>query len=174
MLVADERADEDLARLRRRLRGARVPDVEFQSAPGLWVNLRQCASRPVVLFFFGGREVEVPGGEPELRQRDRERVLAWRKHQHTLARLNHRLLGVSTQTPLQQARLAANELLAYDLLSDPDLDLAYSLGLPASDLPPVYEPLTLIVRHERIEEVFRPVDVASEARSVVEWVRGNP
>lgn len=175
-MVADERADNDEAKLRGRLLGVRIPEIELQAGPGVWVSLQKLASRRLVLFFYPGREAEVAGGRFEVLAHDRDRALAWSLHHHVLEGLNYQLVGVSSQTPVEQGRFERLEMLAYELLSDPDFDLAEGLGLPTTgpEWSRAYEPLTLIVRHERIAEVIYPVDPATEMQAVLAWIERNP
>lgn len=153
----------------------RLPALDVRSELGLWVNLRKLATRPLVLFFFPGREVTPPRGLDGTTYPDSERLLRWSGSHRDLRDLGYDLIGVSSQLPSDQRRLAALELLPFGLLSDSGLELADRLGLPTSAraVEPRYEPLTLIAHGERIQEVLFPIDEARETGTVLGWIRAR-
>jgi peroxiredoxin len=106
---------------------------------------------------------------------DEQRAVQWAHHDEELVRMKHEVIAISTQSAIEQARFACRDPLPYVLLSDPRLKLAELLGLPTtgSRMERVYEPLTIVVRNERIVRVFYPIDPASETRLVMRWIRDN-
>lgn len=165
--------------LEQRLIGMDMPEVRLPFAPDAPVSLAELARRrSLVVFFYPGIAPE-PVGEEQDEEADVEadRMWGWREHDPELELLRYTVVGVSTQSPEAQAKLAAYELLGYMLLSDTELELAQELALPTMSVAgeELYEPLTLVVEDGRIARAFYPVlDPAGDATSVTNWIKGCP
>jgi len=83
------------------------------------------------------------------------------------------LLGLSAQSPEDQAEFAERVHLRFPLLSDPSLELGAALGLPtfSVDELTLYKRVTLVVRDGEIARVFYPVFPPDEnAADVLAWI----
>ena len=101
---------------------------------------------------------------------------AFRDHVRDLAAHRASVVGVSAQSPEDQAEFAAREHIPYPLLSDGALELAARLRLPTFTAGGMrlYRRLTLIARGGRIEKVFYPVFPPDRnASDVLAWL-GDP
>ncbi len=99
---------------------------------------------------------------------------AFRDRHAELAALGTRVVGLSAQTPEEQAEFAAREQIPFPLLADPSLRLASGLHLPTFELPGMrwYQRITLIVREGRIAHVFYPVFPPDRhAAEVLGWLQ---
>ena len=83
------------------------------------------------------------------------------------------VVGISTQTPSEQAEFADREHIPFPLLSDPELRLAQALGLPtfAVDGITLYRRLTLVAEAGKIVKAFYPVFPPDrDAAEVLGWL----
>jgi peroxiredoxin len=83
------------------------------------------------------------------------------------------VVGISAQTPAEQAEFAAREHIPFPLLSDAGLRLAAELGLPTfeADGRTFYRRLTLVAEAARIVKVFYPVFPPDrDAAAVLAWL----
>jgi peroxiredoxin len=170
MMDLDRRASMSEAALEQRLLGVALPDRELECAPDAFVSLAASARESALaIFFYRG----VEDGSSEMDDEDEARAIEWADHLPELNRLGYSVVGVSVQTISAHAKLAGGESHRLLLLSDPDLQLAKLLALPTreEEWGRVYEPLTLLVRGERISRIFYPVDPARDAASAVEWIK---
>ena len=81
--------------------------------------------------------------------------------------------GISAQSPVEQQEFAQREHIPYPLLSDSELRLAETLGLPRFEVAgmTLYRRLTFIVQAARIQEVFYPVfPPERNASDVLAWL----
>jgi peroxiredoxin len=86
-------------------------------------------------------------------------------------------VGISAQSPADQAEFAGREMIPYPLLSDEGLELARALRLPTFEAGGMtfYRRLTFVARDGAIERVFYPVFPPDRnAAEVVEWLAGAP
>jgi len=100
----------------------------------------------------------------------------FRDHAAELAAFGARVAGLSAQPLEDQEELAARLRLPYPVISDPDLALARSLGLPTFTFEGVelYKRVTLVLARGRIEHVFYPVFPPDRnAAMVVAWLTAN-
>jgi peroxiredoxin len=142
-----------------RLLGMPAPAVALTYSLDATVSLAQLARRhSLVVFFHHG---------------DMPRVRTWVECEGELQNLGWMAVSVSAQTPLTQLRLATSEVIGHVLLSDPKLRLASVLELPTTQIPEerAYEPLTLLIRDERIAHTFYPIDPEYEIHDVVKWIK---
>jgi peroxiredoxin len=85
------------------------------------------------------------------------------------------LVGISAQSPAEQAEFAAREHIRYPLLSDDGLRLAKALGLPTFEVDgsTFYRRLTFVAAAGRIVKVFYPVFPPDrDAAEVLAWLAG--
>jgi len=90
--------------------------------------------------------------------------------------LGAELVGISAQTPAEQAEFAAREHIPFPLLSDDGLRLAEALGLPTfeADGRTLYRRLTFIAATGRIVKVIYPVFPPDrDAGEVLAWLGGR-
>src|SRR5829696_1374188 len=84
------------------------------------------------------------------------------------------ILGLSAQTPSEQAEFAEREHIPFPLLADPGLKVAAALRLPTFDVEgkALYRRLTLVIREGRIVKAFYPVFPPDRnAAEVLSWLR---
>jgi peroxiredoxin len=147
-----------------------LPDLELEYAEDASLSIAALAARSdLVIFFYRG----LASLSNEVQLQEESRVLEWVDNEFALEQLGYEIVGVSVQTVVSQARLAGGEPISYCLLSDPELRLAAILELPTSELQGkrAYEPLTMLVRDERVSRVIFPVDPYHDAMSVVDWLQ---
>jgi len=85
------------------------------------------------------------------------------------------VLGLSAQSPGEQAEFAEREQIPFALLADPGLRLADALGLPTFEVEEMtlYRRLTLVARDGRVAKAFYPVFPPDRnAAEVLSWLRG--
>jgi peroxiredoxin len=84
------------------------------------------------------------------------------------------VLGISAQTPAEQAEFAERERIPFPLLADPGLRLAGALRLPTFEVGgmTLYRRLTLVVEDGRVVQAFYPVFPPDrDAAEVLGWLR---
>jgi peroxiredoxin len=84
------------------------------------------------------------------------------------------VVGISAQSPAEQAEFAEREHIPFPLLADPGLRLAGALGLPTFEVEgmTLYRRLTLVARRGRIVKAFYPVFPPDRnAAEVLAWLR---
>jgi peroxiredoxin len=85
------------------------------------------------------------------------------------------VIGISAQSPAEQAEFAEREQIPFPLLADPGLRLADALRLPTFEVEgmTLYRRLTLITRQGRIVKAFYPVFPPDRnAGDVLAWLEG--
>jgi peroxiredoxin len=98
---------------------------------------------------------------------------AFRDHAGELAALGASVIGLSAQSPADQAEFAARERIRYPVLSDEELVLERVMGLPTFETSGMrlYRRLTFVAREGRIEKVFYPVFPPDRnAADVLAWL----
>ena len=83
------------------------------------------------------------------------------------------MLGLSAQSPGDQAEFAERVHLPFPVLSDPSLELGAALGLPtfSVDEMTLYVRVTLVVREGKIVRAFYPVFPPDRnAADVLAWI----
>ena len=101
---------------------------------------------------------------------------AFRDAQTHFAARGVRLVGISAQTPAEQAEFGAREHILYPLLSDHDLQLADALRLPTFQTSgmTLYKRLTLVAERGAIVKAFYPVFPPDRnAQDVLAWLDAN-
>jgi peroxiredoxin len=146
------------------LPGSAVPAVALPSTLGGEVDLAQAARERLVAYVYPRTGTpgqpspegwdDIPGARGCTPQ-----SCAFRDAQEELARHGAALIGISTQTPEEQAEFAQREHIPYPLLSDHDLRLAEAMKLPTFETAGLhlYKRLTFVAERGRIVKVFYPV-----------------
>jgi peroxiredoxin len=146
------------------LPGSAVPDVALPSTQGGELSLADAARGLLVVYVYprtGTPGVPAPEGWDDIpgARGCTPQSCAFRDAQQELARHGASLIGISTQTPAEQAEFAQREHIPYPLLSDHELVLAERMRLPtfqAGGLQ-LYKRLTFVAQAGRIVKLFYPV-----------------
>jgi peroxiredoxin len=146
------------------LPGSDVPALALPATLGGELDLADAARERLVVYVYP--RTGVPG-EPSPESWDdipgargcTPQSCAFRDAREELARHGAALVGISTQTPEEQAEFAEREHIPYPLLSDHDLLLADAMGLPTFETSGLhlYKRLTFVAEQGRIVKVFYPV-----------------
>jgi peroxiredoxin len=163
------------------LTGSAVPHVALASTLGGELDLAQAASERLVVYVYPRTGTpgqpspegwdDIPGARGCTPQ-----SCAFRDAQQELARHGAALVGISTQTPEEQAEFAQREHIPYPLLSDHELALAEAMGLPtfAAGGLQLYKRLTFVAEESRIVRVFYPVFPPDRnATDVLAWLHAR-
>lgn len=167
----------------RHLVSMRLPDHMLRATDGRRVSLRSVTSGRWVLFVYP--TTGVPGQDmpmgweqiPGARGCTAEACGFRDSFDELLHAGVDQLYGLSVQESRYQQELARRLRLPYPLLSDPDLALQETLGLPVFEAggDRFYKRLTMIVRGQFVEHVFFPIFPPNEhAREVLLWLRQHP
>ena len=179
-LPADLPAPEDDGAARH-LPGLAMPPVALTSTTGTTVRLDQLGAGQTVLYLYPmtGRPGEaLPDGWdmiPGARGCTPEACAFRDHHADLLAAGADAVYGLSSQSTEEQIEAAARLHLPFPLLSDPGLQLADRLRLPAFKAggQTRYRRLTLIITAGTIEHVFYPIfPPDGHAGEVLCWLRG--
>jgi peroxiredoxin len=167
------------------LPGMALPPIALQATDGSSVRLDDPTAPRTVVFAYprtGRPGEEPPGGTAAWNAIPGARgctpqACAYRDHFAELTALGVRVFGLSTQDTAYQRELVDRLELPYPILSDEDLELGRTLGLPTFET----EGLTLFKRHTlvidggRIEHVFSPVFPSDrDTEQVVAWLATLP
>jgi peroxiredoxin len=143
---------------------SKVPDVALPSTLGGEIDLAGAAHDLLVVYVYprtGTPGVPLPEGWDDIpgARGCTAESCAFRDARQELARHGASLIGISAQTPAEQAEFAAREHIAYPLLSDHELVLADRMGLPTFEAGGLrlYKRLTFVAERGRIVKVFYPV-----------------
>jgi peroxiredoxin len=163
------------------LLGSRVPHVVLPSTLGGEVDLAQAASERLVVYVYPRTGTpgqpspegwdDIPGARGCTPQ-----SCAFRDARQELARHGASLIGISTQTPAEQAEFAQREHIPYPLLSDHELALAEAMSLPTFEAGglKLYKRLTFVAEECRIVSVFYPVFPPDRnAGDVLAWLQAR-
>jgi peroxiredoxin len=163
------------------LPGSAVPDVALPSTRGGELSLAAAARDRVVVYVYprtGTPGVPAPEGWDDIpgARGCTPQSCAFRDAQQEVARHGASLIGISTQTPEEQAEFARREHIPYPLLGDPGLLLARRMSLPtfqAGGLQ-LYKRLTFVAEQGRIVKVFYPVFPPDRnAAEVLAWLEAR-
>src|SRR5882757_8841385 len=118
-----------------RLPGSEVPAISLPSTLGGEIDLAEAARERLVVYVYPRTGTpgqpspegwdDIPGARGCTPQ-----SCAFRDAREELAGHGAALIGISTQTPDEQAEFAQREHIPYPLLGDHDLRLAEAMGLP--------------------------------------------
>jgi peroxiredoxin len=163
------------------LAGMRLPRIELPSTDSGRVRLSDLASRTVLFAVpsIGGIDeglldewTAVPGARgctPE--------ACSFRDQLTSFRSAGVAVLGLSGQTADEQREAVKRLHLPYPLLSDQELQLATSPGLPTFEFHgrPYFKRLTLVVSEGTIEAALYPVFPPDEApEQALVWLAANP
>jgi len=102
---------------------------------------------------------------------------AYRDSLAEFEQLSASIVGISAQSPAEQAEFATREHIPFPLLSDEGLQLAATLRLPTFEAGgmTLYKRLTLVAEAGRIVKAFYPVFPPDRnAAEVLGWLRMQP
>jgi peroxiredoxin len=163
------------------LPGSEVPAVRLLSTQGGEVDLAQASAGRLVVYIYPHTGVpgeplpdgwnETPGARGCTPQ-----SCAFRDARRELAAHGAELIGISHQTPEEQAEFAEREHIPYPLLADPGLELAEAMGLPTFEISGerFYKRLTFVAEQGRIVKVFYPVFPPDRnASEVLAWLESR-
>ncbi|WP_328371178.1 redoxin family protein [Streptomyces sp. NBC_00445] len=181
-LPADLPAPEDDAAADH-LPGTKAPRLSLPSTAGKEIRLDALGPRRTVIYVYpltGHPGTDLPEGWnsiPGARGCTPE-TCGFRDHfQELLDAGAGRVYGLSSQDSDYQNEVVERLGLPFDMLSDPALGLADTLGLPTFQAGGMrlFKRLTLVVRDGVIEHAFYPVFPPNEhAQQVLTWLRENP
>jgi peroxiredoxin len=146
------------------LPGSEVPAIALPSTLGGEVDLADAACERLVVYVYPRTGVpgqplldgwdDIPGARGCTPQ-----SCAFRDARDDFARHGATLIGISAQTPQEQAEFAEREHIPYPLLSDHDLALADAMGLPTFETSGLrlYKRLTFVAEEGQVVKVFYPV-----------------
>jgi peroxiredoxin len=155
-----------------------VPAISLPSTLGGEIDLAEAARERVVVYVYPRTGTpgqpspegwdDIPGARGCTPQ-----SCAFRDAREELAGHGAGLIGISTQTPEEQAEFAQREHIPYPLLSDHELRLAEAMGLPTFEAGGLrlYKRLTFVAEQGRIAKVFYPVFPPDrDAANVLAWL----
>jgi peroxiredoxin len=161
--------------------GSALPDLALPSTLGGEMRLAEAGAGLLVAYVYPmtgtpGRALpegwdDIPGARGCTPQ-----SCAYRDALADFRGLRADLVGISAQSPAEQAEFAEREHIPYPLLSDDGLRLAEALGLPTfeAESRTFYRRLTFIAAAGRIVKVFYPVFPPDrDAADVLAWLGGN-
>ena len=162
------------------LPGSGLPSVALPSTLGGELDLAEAARERLVVYVYprtGTPGEALPDGWDDIpgARGCTPQSCAFRDAQRELARHGAMLIGISAQTPQEQAEFAEREHIPYPLLSDHDLALADAMGLPTFETGGLrlYKRLTFVAEQGRIVKVFYPVFPPDRnAGDVLAWLEG--
>lgn len=157
--------------------GMEVPSLRLPSTGGT-VDLAELARERLVAYVYP--RTGVPG-EPSPVGWDAipgargctPQSCAFRDALADFGRLGATVVGISTQSPAEQAEFASREHIPFPLLSDSNLDLTSALRLPtfAVEGMTLYRRLTFVAEAGRIVKAFYPVFPPDRnASEVLDWL----
>lgn len=168
----------------RHLPGRALPELTLPSSAGERVDLSALGPGRTVIYLYpltGRPGVDLPDGWDAIpgARGCSTQACGFRDHfQELTAAGAARVYGLSSQAPEYQAEVGDRLRLPFAMLSDPDFDLAWQLGLPSFSAPGhdrLYSRLTLIITEGRIEHVFYPIfPPNTHAVQVIDWLRAHP
>jgi peroxiredoxin len=161
--------------------GVSIPPLVLPSTDGP-VDLATLAADRLVLYIYPrtGRP-----GEPPAPGWDKvpgalgctAQSCAFRDSHSDLTSAGARVVGLSAQALDEQVEFRKGKDIPFRLISDADVRLADSLGLPTFEFAGqvFYRRMTLVAEHGEIVKVFYPVATPeANAEAVLTWLRGRP
>ncbi|MBA2945621.1 MerR family transcriptional regulator [Streptomyces himalayensis] len=165
------------------LPGTKAPQIPLLNTAGKEIRLDALGPRRTVIYIYpltGRPGTDLPDGWnsiPGARGCTPE-TCGFRDHfQDLLEAGAGRVYGLSSQDTDYQNEIVERLGLPFDMLSDPTLVLADTLGLPTFEVDGMrlFKRLTLIVRDGVIEHAFYPIfPPNAHAQQVLTWLRDNP
>jgi len=160
------------------LRGMALPEVRLPSTLDESVNLAQTARELLVAYVYprtGKPGQLLPAGWDDIpgARGCTPQSCAYRDNLAEFSSLGATVIGISAQSPGEQAEFAEREHIPFPLLSDSGLSLAGELRLPTfeADGMTLYKRLTFVAEKGRISKVFYPVFPPDRsAAEVLAWL----
>jgi peroxiredoxin len=163
------------------LPGRSLPALNLPSSSGEAVDLAELGAKGTAILFIYPRtgkpgEPLPPGWDliPGARGCTPQSC-AFRDLHDEFTERGVRVIGMSAQSPEDQAEFAERIHLPFALLSDEGLELANALGLPTFDVAgmTLYKRVTLVIRDGEIAKAFYPVFPPDRnAADVLAWLAG--
>jgi len=163
------------------LPGSRLPRLALPSTLGNSLDLMQSATGLFVAYVYPRTGVpgqplpdgwdDIPGARGCTPQ-----SCSYRDALAEFTALGAEIVGISAQSAAEQNEFAQREHIPFPLLSDPELHLAESLGLPTFEAGgmTLYKRLTLVAEAGEIVKAFYPVFPPDrDASEVLGWLRGR-
>jgi peroxiredoxin len=158
----------------------RMPSVALRSTAGDFVDLSTLTGTTVVYCYplTGRPDQDLPPGWDDIpgARGCTPQSCAYRESLAEFGALAATVLGISAQTPAEQAEFAERERIPFPLLADPGLRLAGALRLPTFEVGgmTLYRRLTLVVEDGRVVRAFYPVFPPDrDATEVLGWLRAR-
>ncbi len=163
------------------LPGMRLPNLTLRATRDGEVDVAAVARRAGTLVLYFYPRTGMPG-EPSPDGWDAipgargctPQSCAFRDHAGELAAAGAEVVGLSAQSPEEQAAFAAREHVPFALLSDPELRLAAALRMPTFEVAGMrlYKRVTLVIEDGAIAQAFYPVFPPDRnAGEVLAWLR---
>jgi peroxiredoxin len=160
--------------------GSSLPDIALPSTLGAELNLADAGAGLLVAYVYpmtGTRGRALPEGWDDIpgARGCTPQSCAYRDALAEFRGLGADLVGISAQSPAEQAEFAGREHIPYPLLSDDGLRLAEALGLPTFEAEgrTFYRRLTFVAAEGRIVKVFYPVFPPDrDAAGALAWLGG--
>jgi peroxiredoxin len=162
--------------------GMALPEVRLPSTLDGSIDLAQVARELLVAYVYPrtgtpGQPLptdwdDIPGARGCTPQ-----SCAYRDSLAEFASLGATVIGVSAQSPEEQAEFAEREHIPFPLLSDSDLALADQPRLPTFEAEGItlYKRLTLVAKEGKISKAFYPVFPPDrDAAEVLSWLAAHP
>lgn len=163
------------------LTGMALPEISLPSTLGGSTDLAEAARERLVVYAYPRTGVpgeplptgwdDIPGARGCTPQ-----SCAYRDSLAGFSSLGATVVGISAQSPTEQAEFAEREHIPFPLLSDSRLSLAAELRLPTFEVEgmTLYKRLTFIAEEGRISKVFYPVFPPDRnAAEVLSWLSGR-
>ena len=162
------------------LEGSTVPRLTVASTAGAEVDLRASSSWTVIYAYpmTGKPGAPLPPGWNEFpgARGCTPQSCSFRDRYTELAALGARVVGLSSSSLEFQREAKQRLALPFELLADPELEVAEALRLPTFTLggATYYKRLTMLIRDDLIKKVFYPVFPPHlNASDVVAWLRDS-
>jgi peroxiredoxin len=160
--------------------GSPLPELALPSTLGGELGLTEVGARLLVAYVYpmtGMPGRALPGGWDDIpgARGCTPQSCAYRDALAEFRGLGADLIGISAQSPAEQAEFAEREHIPYPLISDHGLRLAEALGLPTFEAEgsTFYRRLTFVAAEGRIVKVFYPVFPPDrDAAEVLAWLGG--
>jgi peroxiredoxin len=160
--------------------GTEVPDLALPATTAGEPRLAELATRILVAYVYpmtGTPGEPLPQGWDDIpgARGCTPQSCAYRDALREFELLGATLVGISAQTPAEQAEFAAREHIPFPLLSDDGLRLRAALRLPTFEVEghTFYRRLTFVAAERRIVKVFYPVFPPDrDAAEVLAWLSG--
>lgn len=155
-----------------------LPPTRLSSTAGRSLSLQEIAKSPAVIYVYPRTSSPfeaspddwdlIPGAKGCTAE-----SCAFRDSRSELRASGYDIFGISAQTTEYQREASRRLHLNFELLADPELQLAAELGLPTFKAGPLtlYRRITLLVRDGQVQKVFYPIAVPEHhPDEVLRWI----